>query len=512
MADIVLTTLNARYIHAAFGLRYLLANLGPLRPRACIVEFDINQRAIDIVEVLLARNPKIIGIGVYIWNAALSTEVVSTLKRVRPDIILVLGGPEVSFETEQQAIVQQADYVITGEADFKFADVCQQLLRGDRAAEKIIPAALPDLNKLLLPYDLYDERDVAHRIIYVEASRGCPFTCEFCLSSLDVPVRQIPLEPLLENLLVLLDRGVKQFKFVDRTFNLNLPVSRTILEFFLDRYRPGLFLHFEMIPDRLPDGLREIIAKFPPGALQFEVGIQTFNEEVSNRIKRRQSSQKLAENFEFLRGSTGVHIHADLIVGLPGETLESFARGFDQLVALRPQEIQVGILKRLRGTPIVRHDTEWQMVYSDHPPYEILQNSSIDFATMQRMRRFARYWDLIGNSGNFVETLGLLWKNVKSAFDSFMHLTEWLHMTSGRKHGIALSELVEFLFRYLTEQCGHNPREVAGALWRDYQRGGRSDRPAFLRPYISEENSAFVKGAPELAPKRQARHLAASQR
>ena len=128
------------------------------------------------------------------------------------------------------------------------------------------------------------------------------------------------------------------------------------------------------------------------------------------------------------------------------------------------------------------------------------------------MRRFARYWDLIGNSGNFVETLGLLWKNVKSAFDSFMHLTEWLHMTSGRKHGIALSELVEFLFRYLTEQCGQNPPEVAGALWRDYQRGGRSDRPAFLRPYISEENSAFVKGAPELAPKRQARHLAASQR
>jgi len=190
MPDIVLTTLNAKYIHAAFGLRYLMANLGALRSRACIVEFDIRQRATDIVEVLLARDPKIIGVGVYIWNATLSAEVVSTLKRVRPDVIVVLGGPEVSFETEQQDIVNHADYVITGEADFAFAEHCERLLQGERPGEKVIPADLPDLNRLALPYDLYDDQDVAHRVIYVEASRGCPFTCEFCLSSLDVPVRQ----------------------------------------------------------------------------------------------------------------------------------------------------------------------------------------------------------------------------------------------------------------------------------------------------------------------------------
>ena len=164
-----------------------------------------------------------------------------------------------------------------------------------------------------------------------------------------------------------------------------------------------------MIPDRLPESLREIIARFPPGALQFEVGIQTFNEEVSQLISRRQNYEKLADNFHFLRRETGVHIHADLIVGLPGETLESFAAGFDRLIALGPQEIQVGILKRLRGTPIVRHDAEWQMVYNPHPPYEILQNKLIDFATMQRLRRFARYWDLVGNSGNFIETTPLIW-------------------------------------------------------------------------------------------------------
>src|SRR5260221_12717318 len=220
--DIVLSTLNAKYIHASFGLRYLMANLGTLQSRAELVEFDINQRPADIAEILLASNPKIIGLGIYIWNVAPATEVVALIKRVRPEIRVVLGGPEVSYETESQAIVQLADYVITGEADLKFAEVCRQLLAGDTPASKIVPAELPDFSQLALPYDLYDERDVAHRIIYVEASRGCPFTCEFCLSSLYIPLRQAPLPRFLDHLERLLERGVKQFKFVDRTFNLNI--------------------------------------------------------------------------------------------------------------------------------------------------------------------------------------------------------------------------------------------------------------------------------------------------
>src|SRR5260370_28867003 len=233
MAEIVLATLNAKYIHAAFGLRYLLANLGDLRPRAALLEFDINQRPVEIAERLLAENPKIIGLGIYIWNVAPTTEVVSILKRLRPEITVILGGPEVSYEAEAQPIVQCADYVITGEADLKFAEICRGLLAGEKPPAKIISSELPDLAQLVPPYNLYDDRDVAHRIIYVEASRGCPFTCEFCLSSLDIPVRQFPLPPFLKNLEELVRRGLRRFKFVYPPVNLTLNTPPPLLRVFL---------------------------------------------------------------------------------------------------------------------------------------------------------------------------------------------------------------------------------------------------------------------------------------
>ena len=195
-----------------------------------------------------------------------------------------------------------------------------------------------------------------------------------------------------------------------------------------------------------------------------------------------------------------------LIAGLPGETLESFAAGFDRLVALGPQEIQVGILKRLRGTPIVRHDQPWQMVYSPHPPYEILRNSLLDFSAVQRLRRFARYWDLVGNSGNFIETTPLFWSGGASPFAAFMQWSDWLHARAGKSHGIALARLAEWLFEYLATELGQDAAKVAQSLWRDWRRAGRREKPEFLAPYLTE---ADVRISPiqSAAPKRQARHL-----
>ena len=502
MPDIVLATLNAKYIHASFGLRYLMANLGELRDRACMAEFVINQQPLEIVETILAREPRIVGFGVYIWNVEQTTEVVALLKRLRPELIIILGGPEVSYETEQQAITSLADHVITGEADLKFAEVCRQLLdfaaEGQRSREgrdlnsepvsetlrppplcpsaanlnvpKIIAAELPPLAQLVSPYELYTDEDLKNRVIYVEASRGCPFTCEFCLSSLDIPVRAFPTEAFLASMQRLLDRGTTQFKFVDRTFNLHLPTSSAILQFFLDRWREGLFLHFEMVPDRLPEQLRGLIRQFPPGAVQFEVGIQTFDDATSKNISRRQNLDRLADNFRFLREETGVHIHADLIVGLPGEGIESFGQGFDRLVRLGPQEIQIGILKRLRGTPIVRHDDEYRMIYAPHPPYEILSTRDIPFADMQRMRRFARYWDIVANSGHFTGTLKLMWQNAESPFAEFLRFSDWLHAKLGRTHQIALHVTAQALFDFLVNEVALERDLVATTLEADWHR------------------------------------------
>jgi radical SAM superfamily enzyme YgiQ (UPF0313 family) len=509
MPDIVLTTLNAKFAHASFGLRYLFANLGPLQDRAAILEFDINQRPVDMLEALLARNPRIVGIGVYIWNTMQVAQLVGDLKRLRPDITVILGGPEVSYETEQQELTRLADYVITGEADLAFAELCQKLLAGEKPLQKIIAATLPQLEDVALPYPFYDQRDIEHRVVYVEASRGCPFKCEFCLSSLDIPVRNVPLEPFLAQMQDLIDRGLRQFKFVDRTFNLNITIGKRILAFFLDAIVrvPNLFLHFEMIPDRLPEPLRELIRRFPPGALQFEVGIQTFDEDVMQLISRKQDNAKLEDNLRFLREETGVHVHADLIVGLPGEDVDGFGRGFDRLVALKPQEIQVGMLKRLRGTPIIRHDAAWEMKYSPTPPYEVLQTKLIDFATMQRMRRFAKYWDIVANSGNFVKTTPLLWGDKDSPFAAFLRFSDWLYERVGRQHGIALTNLTEYLFRYLVDELHADAQATARVIWDDYQRTGRSDVPPFLRPHLPEELRTVDRRL-VAAPKRQARHMA----
>ena len=530
MPDIVLATLNAKYIHASFGLRYLMANLGELRDRACMAEFVINQQPLEIVEAILEHEPRIVGFGVYIWNVEQTTEVVALLKRIRPGLIVILGGPEVSYETEGQEIVALADHVITGEADVKFAEVCRQLLdlaaEGQRSREakasetsaplplcpsaaktnlpKIIAAELPALNNLSSPYELYTDEDLKNRVIYVEASRGCPFTCEFCLSSLDIPVRAFATDAFLASMQRLLDRGVTQFKFVDRTFNLHLPTSMGILQFFLDRWRDGLFLHFEMVPDRLPEQLRALIKQFPPGAVQFEVGIQTFDDATSKNISRRQNLDRLEDNFRFLREETGVHIHADLIVGLPGESMESFGRGFDRLVRMGPQEIQVGILKRLRGTPIVRHDQEYAMIYAPHPPYEILSTRDIAFPDMQRMRRFARYWDIVANSGNFTGTLKLLWRDEASPFAGFLRFSDWLHATLRRTHMIALHVVAQSLFDFITQEEAVDHDVAASTLEADWHR-----TPSREALNLRGRSTALVKPVAARAARRQERHTQA---
>jgi radical SAM superfamily enzyme YgiQ (UPF0313 family) len=512
MTTILLSTLNARYAHASLGLRYLLANMGALQDQTRLQEFVIGAKTTEIVEKLLSHSPRIIGFGIYIWNVEETTKVVAMLKRVAPHIVIVLGGPEVSYEPGEQAIVQLADYLITGWGDVTFPALCGQILDGPQPLMKTHAGRQPPLDELQLPYDLYSAEDIAHRTIYVEASRGCPFKCEFCLSALDKTAWPFDLERFLGEMESLYARGARLFKFVDRTFNLNIKTSLKIMQFFLDKLAAHpddpVFAHFELVPDHLPDALKEGISQFPPGALQFEIGIQSFNPDVQALVSRKQDNQKAAENIRWLCQHSTAHLHVDLIAGLPGEDVDSFARGFNQLYALQPHEIQFGILKRLRGTPIIRHTAPYGLIFDPHPPYTILATSLIDFPTMQRLVRFARYWDLVANSGRFANTLPLMLG--AAPFEHFMAFADWLYAKTDATHRIALDRLAGLVGQWLQTQ-GVTAQQATGVLTSDYAgRAGHSGAPGKHSDKHAAQSPATAQAHPESAlPQRQARHLAA---
>ncbi len=525
--SVVLCTLNAKYIHASLGLRYLVANMGELKPRTVLREFTIARKPQEIVDELLALNPQIIGFGVYIWNVTQTTAVLRLLKAARPAIKVVLGGPEVSHEVEQQEIVRLADFVITGWGDVSFPRLCRALLHGPQPLMKVIAGEQAPLDQIALPYAEYSDADLAHRLLYVEASRGCPFKCEFCLSSLDKTAWAFDLDVFLAAMQVLHQRGARNFKFVDRTFNLRIDASVRILQFFLDRLTDDLFLHFEVVPDHLPERLRAMIARFPPGVLQLEIGIQTFNVEVQQRISRKQDNDRTVANLRWLVTESQAHLHTDLIFGLPGETLASFAAGFDRLYALRPHEIQLGILKRLRGTPIARHSAEHAMLYDPCPPYTVLQTGAVDVATLQRFTRFSRYWDLVANSGRFRQTLQLLVgegtparvdanasgqadarDTTSSPFCAFLGFSDWLWQTSRKTSGQSPEVLVDALSDYLCVHCGLPAETVQETLLADYTTSGARASPRVLKGLLPKRLAPKIRAVKTLA-QRQERHVPA---
>jgi radical SAM superfamily enzyme YgiQ (UPF0313 family) len=500
MPSIILSTLNARYIHSSLGLRYLLANMGDLQSDTQLIEYNINTRPIDIVESLLEDAPKIIGFGVYIWNTEATTQIVKLIKQIKPEICIILGGPEVSYEFDSQEIVKTADYLITGQADQMFAETCRLILSGNKPANKHLKSLPFNLNTIHFPYEQYNDNDVANRIIYVEASRGCPFKCEFCLSALDKTSYPFDLDLFLNEMQKLYDRGVRHFKFVDRTFNLKIESSIRIMEFFLDKQDEDLFLHFELVPDHLPEKLKSTISRFPEHSLQFEVGIQSLNPQVQELISRKQNTEKARDNLLWIRNHSHAHIHADLIIGLPGENIDSFSESLNELYKMNAHEIQIGILKRLRGTPIIRHTEEFDMRFSPYPPYNILSNKLIDFHTMQRLTRFARYWDIIANSGRFKHSKPLLLGN--TPFENFMALSDWLYKETKQTHKFALQRLFLLLHKGMTETLEINKDEVERLLLKDHEASGIKGIAKFMNSQDANNNDKKSQGS-----LRQKRHI-----
>ena len=482
MADIVLAAINAKWIHPSLALRLLKANLGRLESSCEILEFALRQPLKEKIGPILAARPRLLGLSVSIWNHAATLELLDVLSteweknpQTAPKPIVVLGGPEVSWLPHDAEILRRADYVIRGEGEEPFRALCYRIVLG---IESPRPSLAADLNTIETAYHLYTDEDVQRKLIYVEASRGCAFACEFCQGPISGGgVREFPLEPFLADMGILIDRGVRTFKFLDRSFNLNIERAKRIMEFFLERINasisaantavdptkkaPPLCVHFEMIPSRFPQALREVIRQFPSGSLRLELGLQTFNPHTAALIHRAGNSEAEIEALEFLRRETSAIIHADLIAGLPGEGFASFGAGFDRLwMALSgmPQtqhnahnrapdhdgalfEIQPGILKCLPGTAIARHNQTHGMRYTPEPPYEVIETGALSAAELGRVKNFARFWEVIVNRNPFPDILPRLLPPGQPAFDRFMILSDKLLDHFGRNWGIDRQEL-----------------------------------------------------------------------
>ncbi|MBU1045271.1 MAG: B12-binding domain-containing radical SAM protein [Candidatus Omnitrophica bacterium] len=486
MKDIVLATINARYTHSSIALRYLYANLKALKGSAVIQEYDISDNPQQIAEQILALKPKLVCMGIYIWNARESQAVIEIIKKVCPEIFIILGGPEVSYQPFRVDF-GKADYIIQGEGEITLYNLAVQLLNNHKPPNRIFNPKAVDLELIELPYAYYTDEDIKNRIIYVEASRGCAFNCEFCLSSIDKQVRSFNLDKILAELDKLWERGCCSFKFVDRTFNLDIKVTNRILDFFLAKQMP-YFVHFEVIPENFPEEFKQRIKQFPPQALQLEVGIQTLNPQVANNIKRNLDMEKIKQNLIFLETLTNAHLHVDLIVGLPGQTIESFANDLNQLVSIMSSKIQLGVLKKLSGTTISRHDQIHGMVYSDLPPYDILKNDLISYEQMQKLKRMARFWEITYNGNNFSQSVKLLWPD-GDVFKGFFGFCEWVYNQTQSTYQISLNRLAELLFMYIIKlepRTDKEKTELANLMVADILKRKLRKIPGFLRDYASD--------------------------
>ncbi|MDR2304034.1 MAG: B12-binding domain-containing radical SAM protein [Treponema sp.] len=495
MYAIVLASINAKWIHPSLALRLLKANLGELEERCEILEFALRQPLEQQLEAILAARPRILGLSVSIWNHRATLELLKVLEAAsgaRPDSstpLVVLGGPEVSFLPEKAEIFRHADYVIQGEGEQAFPLLCGTILAGKKPAEKFIHAEPVDITSSLFDpaYRLYTDEDLKHKLCYVESSRGCPFGCRFCLSPAESrgKVREFPLKPFLANMESLLHRGVKTFKFLDRSFNVNIARAISIIEFFLKHTDEFSEIHFEMTPSLFPRELVEAMSRFPPGKLRLEIGIQTLNSNTAAIINRAGNTEEGPACLRMLREKTGALIHADLIAALPGEDFSSFAAGFDRLwLALTAGslpaagfEIQPGILKLLPGSSLARVDAQaaeggavqptslrsrpgtfrqaneserkspsggtypYGIHFQAEAPYEAVSTAALPETELDAIKNFARFWERIVNRNLFPDLAPLLFPPGKPVFYPFMELSHFLLARFGRNWGIDRKDL-----------------------------------------------------------------------
>ena len=481
--EILLVAVNARYSHCSYTIRSLQANLGRFSQVSQCLEVDLGVQPLQLASQIVDANPRIVSFSIYLWNVRIVESTVAILRAIAPHIRLVAGGPEI---TPDYLFAKFFDAIVVGEGESSFRMLCERWLpastdvetktrpsRADSAGSRELAArrensgcetvvAPPEnLVALALPYHLYTETDLDQRTVYVEASRGCPYACAYCTSA-NTGLRLIPLDRLLPAFDDLWKRGLRRFKFLDRSFNAPVDHAAALLDFFLARVAPSTRLHFEINPDRIHEKIASRIAAFPKDALHLEVGIQTLNPSVAAAIGRSPDTADTLANVHFLTHCTQAVVHADLIFGLPGEDEASFASGFNALVSTcNPAEVQVNLLKILPGTRFAHEAKERGLEFNHEPPYEVLRTDSLDFVTLMNLQCFARCWELVHNRNRFPNAVRVLHAVCNGEYYwAYKTLAFRIHNEEGKFFAIGLPRLGQYLRAHLVENFGVSAAEA----------------------------------------------------
>lgn len=473
-----LTTFNAKYIHTSMALRWLYV-VNKAQFDLSFSEYTIKESVSVIADSIIAEGYDVVGISVSIWNVAQSQELASTLKKQNPNIILIAGGPEVSYEPNFFVDNWEIDYVVSGEGEFVLGQLLYALQNGEeidlesvssksRICTKSAQADINELIKYPSPYKLdSDNSERKNRIAYFETSRGCPYSCQYCLSSLEKGVRYFPHEYVTDNLRYLIDSDVKHIKFLDRTFNLNKQHTSAVFDFLIDNHRPNLSCQFEIYADLMNDETIEYLNSNVPGNyFRFEIGIQSTHEPTNIAVQRRQDFRLLSGNIEKIMKGDVIDLHLDLIAGLPLETFDRFRRSFNDVFRLRAKEVQLGFLKLLRGTNLRRDAEIYGYIYDEKAPYEIISGNDISIKELDRIRNAEFALDTFWNSGRFVATMNFLFDGVYSGryFDFFDEMGHYYKANNLPRMGYQLEDL----FRYLNQFLESKGIDASDTLREDY--------------------------------------------
>ncbi len=474
---ILLVAVNARYSHSSYSVRSIKANLAELEKQCVILEADLDITPLQLATYVIEKQPAVIGFSVYLWNVRIIEATARILRKTAPQIKLVAGGPEL---TAEYANADLFDLCIIGEGESAMREYCRKHIGNYCGSDKLSRSETPDggflsfftmppplqqsasgvkssivtteteeTQKLKLPWHLYSDADIASRVVYVEAARGCPYHCAYCTSA-STGLRVIPLERVLTALGELWDRGVRQFKFLDRSFTAAQQHAHAIMDFFLERAAPEMKLHFEINTDLIHADTIARVKAFPPGNLHLECGIQTLNPQVAKLVGRSAEIGRTLSNLTELVNQSGADVHADLILGLPGEDEESFATGFNRLLkACQPSAVQVNLLKGLPGTDLAKKALQHKLIFNSEPPYELLQSAWIDFNTLARIQRLARCWELVYNRGHLPGQAGNLLKISDNVYGTFMRLADYIYTHEGRMYKISRSRLTGLVEEFL---------------------------------------------------------------